>query len=228
MRAIAAFVLMLALAAPAGAQPGAERQQRRHGAANPSAIVAAEIAFARAAREKGQWTAFRETAAPGAEMFVQRRSDAHAWLKGQADPAVAIAWQTHEVVMSCDGTHALATGAWQRESRFGEFLTVWLRQDKSGGYKWLVNQGSDLAQPIEPPEMIAGKIADCAPGAGPVPASPLPAGVDAKEGASPDRTLQWSSWVYPDGALHFFAWAWNGSSFDSVLNLTVPPPVAGK
>ncbi|WP_216074412.1 hypothetical protein, partial [Acinetobacter baumannii] len=33
---------------------------------NPSDIVRAELAFARLAREKGQWTAFRETAAPDA------------------------------------------------------------------------------------------------------------------------------------------------------------------
>ncbi|MDZ4274014.1 MAG: hypothetical protein U0995_06580, partial [Erythrobacter sp.] len=36
------------------------------GAAQPSTIVATEIAFSRAARERGQWTAFRMFAAPGA------------------------------------------------------------------------------------------------------------------------------------------------------------------
>ncbi|MDZ4274509.1 MAG: hypothetical protein U0995_00590, partial [Erythrobacter sp.] len=67
-------VFALALAACAGGQ------QRRGpspavinralatapGGAQPSTIVATEIAFSRAARERGQWTAFRMFAAPGA------------------------------------------------------------------------------------------------------------------------------------------------------------------
>ncbi len=209
-----------------GPEPGQGRGGGPRGTANPSAVIAAEIAFAQAARDKGQWTAFRETAAPGAEMFVPRRVLAADWLKDRADPAAAVRWQAHEVWMSCDGSHAISTGAWQREDGFGEFLTLWQRQPKSGQYKWLIDHGSDTAQPVEPPEMIAGRIADCTPGAGPVPASPPPAGTDAKVGSSPDRTLQWSSWVRPDQTRQFFVWAWNGKAFDQVLNLVVTPPAA--
>ena len=36
------------------------------GQAQPSEVVKAELEFARAAREDGQWTAFRALAAPGA------------------------------------------------------------------------------------------------------------------------------------------------------------------
>src|SRR3546814_4565755 len=42
-------------------------------AANPSAFIAAELAFARLARDKWQWTAFRETAADDAVMFMPQR-----------------------------------------------------------------------------------------------------------------------------------------------------------
>ena len=48
---------------------------------NPSAFIAAEIGFARLAQDKGQWTAFRETSAPEAVMFVPQRVKARDWLK---------------------------------------------------------------------------------------------------------------------------------------------------
>ena len=51
-----------ALAACAG-QGERPRYRGLRPTANPSAVVAAELAFARAAQEKGQWTAFREYAA---------------------------------------------------------------------------------------------------------------------------------------------------------------------
>src|SRR3546814_5917844 len=62
-------------------------------AANPSAFIAAELAFARLAQDKGQWTAFRETAAADAVMFMPQRVLARDWLKGRADPAQAVTWQ---------------------------------------------------------------------------------------------------------------------------------------
>ena len=83
-------------------------------AANPSAFIAAEIGFARLAQEKGQWTAFRETAHPDAVMFVPQRVKARDWLKAQKDPAEAVKWQPHAVYVSCDGNSGATTGAWQK------------------------------------------------------------------------------------------------------------------
>jgi hypothetical protein len=80
---------------------------------NPSAFIAAEIGFARLAQDKGQWTAFRETAAPEAVMFVPQRVKARDWLKLQKDPAEAVKWQPHAVYVSCDGNAGATTGAWQ-------------------------------------------------------------------------------------------------------------------
>ena len=79
--------------------------------ANPSEIVATEIAFARAAQAKGQWTAFRDYAADNAVMFVPQPVAAKDWLKGRANPPRAVAWQPHSVWMSCDGSMAVSKGA---------------------------------------------------------------------------------------------------------------------
>ena len=112
VRAALALALTFSLlSAPALAQ------RRGHGgmpgggltpAGNPSALIAAEIAFARLAREKGQWTAFRETAADDAEMFTPRRVVAKDWLKGRKDPAQAVQWETHRAYASCDGSFGTA------------------------------------------------------------------------------------------------------------------------
>ena len=67
MRIISALLLGLLVASCASQGPK-DRGPRSFGkpVANPSAVVAAELRFARLAQEKGQWTAFRETAAEDA------------------------------------------------------------------------------------------------------------------------------------------------------------------
>lgn len=129
--------------------------------ANPSAIVAAEIAFNRRAQEKGQWTAFREFAAEDAVMFIPQPVNARTWLKGKADPASSVKWQSGEVWMSCDGSLALSKGAWQQpDGSVGYFTTIW-RRNKKNEYEWILDQGDTLATPAQVPDMIAGTVADC-------------------------------------------------------------------
>ena len=65
MRNLLVAATMLAMIAGGAV---AARERNRPLAANPSGFIAAEIAFSRLAQEKGQWTAFRETAAPEAVM----------------------------------------------------------------------------------------------------------------------------------------------------------------
>ena len=135
MRIFAAFgiALLLAGCAAGGGRPSdRERYNRVMGkpVANPSAIVQAELAFARLAQEKGQWTAFRETAADDAIMFTPDLVNAQQWLKDQADPAQAVTWQPHHIYMSCDGGMAVSTGAWQdAKGGTGHFTTIWQQQD---------------------------------------------------------------------------------------------------
>lgn len=146
------------VAAPAPAEPS--RRQPGTGTANPSALVAAEIAFNRLAREKGQWTAFRKTAAHSAIMFVPQPVLAKHWLRGRADPAAPVQWEPYEVWMSCDGTLGVTRGAWRAPKGTGYFTTIWERQ-KDGAYRWILDQGVSLAEPMEKPLALTASVADC-------------------------------------------------------------------
>lgn len=178
------------------------------GAGQPSTIVAAELAFSRAARENGQWTAFRQFAAPGAMIHGSNGPfPAQAWLATQTDPAQAVQWSPRAVVVSCDGGLAVSKGRFRDpDGTVGNFVTVWERQP-DGEYRYVFDVGgADNPQPpprqrIEEGEIIVtaldlveGLIASCPRGGNPVPPPPaLPIGEDGKEGAtlSRDGTLRW-------------------------------------
>ncbi len=250
MKRLIPFAL-LALAAPIAA-----RAQPRGGAVsltpigNPSALIAAEVAFARAARERGQWTAFAEAAAEGAEMFVPQRVLAKAWLKGRANPAKPLQWQPHAAWISCDGSAGVTFGAAQGGEAAargdGWFSTVWQRQ-KKGEYKWVLDQGGDLADAMPAPEFLAGKVAECPvraprgpaaaeanaprparrdaaprprPLAGPIPPLAAPPGSDSKDGQSNDGTLAWRSTVLPGGSREWTVWLWQDGKMAQVLRRT--------
>ena len=176
------------------------------GLANPSAIVAAELAFARLVREKGQWTAFRETADKDAVMFMPGPVNAQAWLRKRADPVDPLSWQPHRIFIACDGSYAAATGPWRKaDGKSGSFTTIW-RQQKNGSYKWVLDLGSDTAAPANEDNIIDARVADCArrnaveqkrdddrrrgkrPDVVPIPNPPPTSGT----GQSADGTLRWS------------------------------------
>ena len=193
-------------------------------AANPSAVIAAEIGFAQLAQEKGQWTAFRATATQDAEMFVPQRTNAQAWLKGRADPPKAIRWQPYQVWSSCDGSFAVTRGGWTTDQGAGFFNTVWQRQE-DGGYKWVLDLGDDAQAQSTPPEMIAAKVATCPARGGQRPALTVPipdAGVDSRTATSRDGTLGWTSEVLEGGKHRFVVQLWNGQGFDRVLDTAAP------
>jgi hypothetical protein len=185
--------------------------------ANPSAIVATEYDFAREAQDKGQWTAFDKYAADDAIMFEPQPVNAKAWLRKQANPARAVTWQPYSVWMSCDGSMGVSKGAWQRaDGTSGYFTTVWRRQ-KDGNYKWTLDQGDRLAEPMAAPEMISGQVADCS--------KPRPSDIAAAQGSlvgwSDDRTLQWIAEVQPDGSRSFKVHRWTGSGYEEVIRSEV-------
>ncbi|TDW65004.1 hypothetical protein EDF57_103178 [Novosphingobium sp. PhB55] len=202
LAAVAGGLALFALAAgPADARRRPEYAPG-NGTANPSALVAAEIAFARTAREKGQWKAFDEFADDEAVMFVPEPVRAKEWLSGRKEPAAPVQWQAHQVWMSCDGTMGVTKGAWQQhDGTVGYFTTIW-QQRKKGDYRWVLDQGDALAQPLKEPEMLSASVADCAGGPGDEllverdreKAAP---GMDGR-GRSKDGTLTWRYHVEAD------------------------------
>jgi len=187
----------------------------------PGEVIAAELAFARAARTEGQWTAFAKFAANDAVMFVPQAVLAKDWLKGRANPAKAVAWQSHNVWLSCDGSLAVTKGAWQgADGSFGDFTTVWQRQG-GGKYRWLMDQGRILEEPLEAPEMISAIVADCS-GA---PKSDLGADLGAERvdradygSISDDSTLYWNVQVKPDNSRKVTAHYWDGDKWQPAFS----------
>jgi hypothetical protein len=215
---IGAAALALIAAGPVSA-----RDRDRPLAANPSAFIAAEIAFSRLAQDKGQWTAFRETSAPEAVMFVPQRVKARDWLKSQKDPAQAVKWQPHGVYVSCDGNAGVTTGAWRKGPANGYFTTVWLRDPKKGKLAWILDHGDELASPREAPDFIASKQAKC----GSRPGVSVEGGAEGEDravGLSPDQTLSWTSVVSPDGARRITVRLWDGSAMQPVIDDQVRAP----
>ncbi|MBD2842924.1 hypothetical protein [Erythrobacter rubeus] len=214
--ALTAGAFTLALAA-CGGQPrpaGPPTQvinrvlQNAPGAAQPSAVVKTELAFARAAREEGQWTAFRQYVAPGAILHGRNGGiDAATWLAPLSDPEQAVQWAPKTVVMSCDGSLAVSLGRYQDpEGIVGDFVTVWERQPDLQ-YRWVYDVGGpDVPQP--PPrrqfedgdivvtaiDAVEGLVATC-PRAGtaiPPPPSDSAVGMRAEDAKlSGDGTLRW-------------------------------------
>lgn len=218
LRAVASLLgasLVLGMfASPADAQRRRE-QRPLPPIGEPGLVAAADIAFAKAAREDGQWTAFREYAADGAIMHGENGPiEAGPWLADQTDPDKSVQWGPTAVWSSCDGSLAVSFGRFRSaEGLFGSYTTVWERQSDNG-YKWIYDVGApDDPQPPPPPEppeddedtiivsglaIIDGKVAECRRGEdAPPPPRVFPAAGDAKSGGgmSRDSTLMWR-WVH--------------------------------
>lgn len=233
---LVALVLGLALTGCASSGPtDRERYIRAAGkpVANPSDIVKAELAFARLAREKGQWTAFRETAASDALMFMPELVSAPVWLSGKADPAQATEWQVHKVFMSCDGSMGVATGAWQSAAGvMGYFTTIWEKQDaksrrlrgKDVEWKWVFDHGVRLEKPLPEPDFISTRVAACSKDALPAVPAP-PAGEKNKSGYSADRTMFWSAESSADQSRSLLVRMWNGAEWEEIIFNDVAAPV---
>ena len=236
MKKLALGLALLALTASAGAQDRRDQRNMRNSYANPSAAIAAEIAFAQLAQDKGQWTAFAANATADAVMFTPQMVYAQAWLKGRANPPQSVKWQPHIVWSSCDGSLMVSHGAWQgAKDTNGYFTTIWQRQ-KNGKYKWVLDHGDELKEPLIAPEMLSGQIADC-PDRGKRPAGPPPRFEDVKakdlkpldpakrSGKSLDGTLWWDVTVESDGARNLsVSWKKDGAESPVVIESVEAPP----
>ncbi|MGX7896452.1 hypothetical protein [Tsuneonella sp. HG222] len=217
---------------PGANESGPERELRNRllGAerADPSKVIAAELAFARAAREIGQWTAFRQFATSDAVMPAPNPRPVAEVLKGRADPAQVIVWEPDLVWASCDGSHALSTGpATYPDGSKGRFATIWQRQGRSE-YRWVLDQGFDLEDGYAKPDLIAAHIADCPPGtpaAGNATTWP-----DRSSGQSRDASLTWETRFAPDCARTFIVRARVEGEMREVFRreAAAPPVPAGR
>ncbi|MES2492952.1 MAG: hypothetical protein V4579_06680 [Pseudomonadota bacterium] len=216
----------IAAVAPASAAPDPAAQPAeiggpRNSYANPSAVIAAELALAQDAQVRGQWTALAAAAAPEAVLFMPGMVRAQPWLKGRPNPPAATRWQPHELWSSCDGSLMVSRGAWQKPAPAeasgpgtaptGYYSIIWRRQD-DGRYKWVLDHADTLASPLAAPEMMAARIADCPPpkertarskqaAAKAQKSSKLPPLDPLREhGAADDGSLQWTVTLDSSGA----------------------------
>ena len=205
--------------------------------ANPSAIIAAEIAFNRLAQEKGFRAAQQETGAKDAIIFLPLPTLLADALKQKNYVPVTPKWQPHKAFMSCDGKTGVATGGWQRpDGSVGYFTTVWQWQEKGkrpkkappsyigkGEWKWVADHGDALSAPRAAPEMIETRIASCK-GQPSAPLSAPPEGAKMKMGLSRDQSLNFTWLVMPDGSRSVVVRLWNGEAFDTVIADKVAAP----
>lgn len=213
-RSLAAAIALLAAAVPnAQAQdrgfPRMERADRTPASgrvainANPSRLIAAEIALGQLAKEKGEHKAMRDTAAEGAVIVEAEPVTVEEWLKGRAESPAATKWDAQSVWMSCDGSIGVVDGIWSQAEAGGRFVSVWQRQ-KKGEYKWLLRQlYGGQAAPVDPFDILSATVADCPqrppranggpPQAKSEPPGEEPAPVDPLTGKSRDGSLTWRS-----------------------------------
>lgn len=187
----AGFAAALLIASPVLA---AKRGPGGHGIANPSALIATEVALGQMAAKKGQAKALRAFAADEAsplQPLVGKRAAAQVWI-------------------SCDGSLGVTRGDVKGpDNSVGTYVTVWRRQ-KNGTYRWVLDQTGAPGPASDDFAMITARIAACPPrstapaansGAGDKEAGDKEAGDKAvvvtaplaNGGTSDDGTLAWSA-----------------------------------
>lgn len=225
--ALAAALALAATLAACAAGPGPDPASRTLAPrGEPSTVIAAELAFARAARDKGTWTAFREYAAPDALWPAPQWQAVQVALKGVADPAQPIVWGPDEVWVSCDGSFALSTGpATYPTGRTSRFATIWQRQN-NGEYRWVLDQGFDLDDGYAAREMISGRKAECPRGqANRVRKVPRARRGEAwQSGRSDDGTLTWATELAADCRRTLVVSALRDGAMTEVFRRTSPVP----
>ena len=249
---VAASAVFATLAGCASPQQQAEARQARAAErtldrigsiGDPGRVAAADFAFARMAREQGQWTAFREYAAPAAVIHGQAGPlDVREWLSGRADPERSVAWEPSAVWASCDGTQAVSIGRFNAPAGIvGDYVTVWeLQADRS--YLWVYDIAvPDDPQPPAPPppeerqegdivveglRSIDGRVADCPQEGIPLPPPPQAAieeGARVGGSSSRDGSLGWT-WVHTPAGLREVTVLWyREGRWQRAYDLSVPP-----
>ncbi len=201
----------------------AEKRPKLKLSANPSALVAEEIALKQASKIKGRVAAEREVAAPDGITFAPGPVLARTYFGNIAELPL-LDWQVHKVIMSCDGKTGVTSGAWTDDKKnTGYFTTVWHRYERTDGSgRWLIalSHGNILTSPREAPDYVETKTASCK-GSAPVTLTAPPVGVQMKKSLSRDQSLSWT-WQYrPDSSYELVVATWDGEKMVDVLTDTV-------
>ena len=246
-----ALLLMLALVGCTGGPGGGGaggmfgRSGERRGPplrpiAQPTQVIAAEIALARAAREDGQWAALADRAAPGAQIaWNSGTADAAGWLAGQPNPATPDRWEAREAWSSCDGSAVViagighdAAGNWSRYTRVWERdgrdlrwgVTVWqpdgdLTRERAIQAQQSAADAAEDAIVVDALNMVRARVATpCTQQRGPARRSDDDA--PAQSGLSRDGTLRWTP--VPGAATGFTAWWQTAEGWEQVHAQAVP------
>ena len=192
--------------------------------ADPGAVIATERAFARMAREKGTWTAFRAYATKDALWPGPALENVHKALKRVADPAKPVLWGPDAAWSSCDGSFAVTTGeAAFPTGRKSRFLTVWQRQE-DGAYRWVLDQGFDSAGGTIDPDTISGRTAECR--KGPRPERRLRRGEAWGSASANDATLAWETVIAADCSRIAVVRMAGANGMEEVFRKSAPAPAA--
>lgn len=210
---------------------------------DPTRVAATDIAFARMARDQGQWTAFAEYSAPGAQLHGRNGPiEARPWLAAQQNPPVSVRWAPTAVWSSCDGSLAVSFGrSLDPEGIVGSYATVWQLQDDRT-YRWIYDGGTpDNPQPPpRPADVVAdkdtivvdaltaidGRVADCPRGGGELPAARIPIleeGTREGGGESADRTLNWRWEHQADGTRRVVVRWLRDGAWQQALDFSMAP-----
>lgn len=217
MKTFAIILLVLALAGCVSqGQRGRGPVLKR--VANPSEILALDIAQNREAQTIGILQALKDTAAKDAVTFVPEPVNAKEWLSS-ASPVLNTSWQPHSVLVSCDGTMGVTTGAIRWGSVDGYYTTVWRDNGKLGrkrDWQWVLSHGDGVETPRQAAEFLQTSVASCE-------GEPSDGGIDlgasqqTGQMQSNDRTLI-VSWTFSDDrSRKIAARLWEGSAFETKL-----------
>ena len=189
------------------------------GEAQPSTIVAAEIAYLQDLAQNGAVAASRSRAADGALYHGALGPFAYLGSNAPANSSVIKSgeWSPRTVVLSCDGALALSQGRYRDDRGLvGNYVTVWKRS-RDGAYEWQYEvAGPDNPQP--PPrapvedgdivvtaiDSIRGLVATCPRAGDEIPAPPaIPISQGPGEASlSRDATLRWR-WEHEEDGTKF-------------------------
>lgn len=196
--------------------------------ANPSALVAEEIALKQASKLKGRVAAERDVAAPDGITFAPGPVPALAYFKNVAVLPL-LDHQVHKVIMSCDGKTGVTRGAWTDNAKHtGYYTNVWQRYERADGSgRWMIvlSYSNMLSSPRQAPDYVETQTASCK-GKAPIILTAPDAGVQLKQSLSRDQSLSWTWQYHPDNFYTVKIAVWDGEKMGDVLTdkVTVPAP----